>query len=58
MDGVMEDGQMGLSPDQPELQTSHTAKVGIATEHHSLLAQLQAAGSGWPKKVSNQFRLA
>jgi hypothetical protein len=49
---------MGRSPDQPELQTSHTAKVGIAPEHQSLQAQLQAAGSGWPKKVSNRFRLA
>jgi len=29
-------GQMGRSPDEPELQTSHTVKVGIATDHHSL----------------------
>jgi len=40
---------MGRSPDQPELQTSHTAKVGVATEHHSLRAQLQAAVSSTQK---------
>jgi hypothetical protein len=38
------EGPLGRSPDPTELKTSHTANVGIATEHHSLRAQLQAAG--------------